>query len=317
MSARHRIILGGYQGPGSVHTRGLDRLGAALERLSGGEIAVEIRANVGAQGHKTADLPALVAAGEIDLCYLASSYLAARVPALALFDMPFAAPSRDRALGLLDGPLGARLAEDVAAATGMALLGVWDNGLRHMATADRALRRPADAAGLVLRTLPNEDHQRVFRSLGFRPRVVDATELQAAVAGGTVDAQENPLTNTLNFDLHRALPCITRTGHLMGLALLLGNRARIAALPAGLRRALQQAVAEATAAQRTEARAEDAACEARLAEAGARFCDLTETERAGWRRAAAPENARIRARLAPAVLALFDSPIRPQGDAPA
>jgi C4-dicarboxylate-binding protein DctP len=306
MTVPFRITLGGYQGPGSVHTRALEVLRDALDRLSEGRIDVMLRANMGEDGHKTADLPGLVEAGEIDLCYVASSYLAGRVPALSLFDMPFAAPDRERAIALMDGELGQRFGQEIEANTSLALLGIWDNGLRHIATADRVLRSPSDCAGLVLRTLPNEDHQRLFRALGFEPQVIDATELHAAVADGKVDAQENPLTNTLNFDLHKALPVITRTRHLMGIALVLVNRHWLAALPDDLRTTLCQAVAEATEAQRASARKEDQDCEDRLILAGATLHDLTDAERSAWQQAAAPQIARHRARLDPDLLALFD-----------
>lgn len=142
-----RITLGGYQGPGSVHTRGLNLLRDALNRLAGDRLRVTLRPNMAAEGHKTADLPGMVERGEIDGCYVSSSYLADRVPALSLFDMPFAAPDRDGALTAMDGALGRRLAQEIEEGTGLALLGAWDNGIRHMATADRPLRAPSDCAG--------------------------------------------------------------------------------------------------------------------------------------------------------------------------
>ncbi|SNS86772.1 TRAP transporter substrate-binding protein [Tropicimonas sediminicola] len=312
-----RISLGGYQGPGSVHTRALSQLQDAIERRTGGAVEVRIRANVAEDGHGTADLPDLVESGQLDGCYISSSYLSDRIQALSLFDMPFAVPDRDAALALLDGALGARFAQEVEAHTGLVLLGIWDNGLRHISTADRPLHRPAQGKCLVLRTLPNADHQRAFRTLGFEPRVVDAKDLAGAVSRGEVDAQENPLTNTYNFGLHETLPTITLTGHLMGIALLLFNRARLQALPEAIRAAVRAAATEASRAQRELAREDDAHCARALLEAGATMHHLTAEDRAAWRDAAEPELARSRARFDPDLLSLFQTGLEARGRAPA
>lgn len=306
MSPQVHISIAGYQGPGSVHTRGLEAFRDALLRCVGDRVQVTLYGNVGPDGIKTEDLPRLTEAGDFDVCYIASSYLAERVPELAVFDMPFAAPDRDRALALVDGPLGARFRDAMSGATELSLLGIWDNGLRHMATADRALRDPRDCAGLVLRTLPNADHQRVFRGLGFEPRVIDAKDLTAAVTGGEVDAQENPLTNTYNFGLHGALPVITLTGHLMGIALLVVNQAKFASLPDDIRAAVIAAAADATEVQRALALSDEKVCASALTDAGAELVELTQSEHAAWRDAAAPHVALCRTQQDAGLLALFD-----------
>ena len=308
MTGRLSISVAGYQGPGSVHTKGLEAFRDALLRDMGDRVDVTLRANVGPDGIKTADLAELTEAGDFDVIYIASSYLAERVPPLALFDMPFAAPNRDQVMALVDGPLGDRLQGALEASTGLELLGIWDNGLRHMATGDRPLLDPQDCTGLVLRTMPNADHQDVFRALGFKPRLIDAKDLTQAVQRGDVDAQENPLTNTYNFDLHHALPVITLTGHLMGIALLVINRDRMQTLRDDIRAAIIAAAAEATQAQRALARKDDAICTKALQDDGATLIELSAAQRSSWRTAAAPHVAQCRARQDADLLALFDAP---------
>ena len=43
MTAAFRIRFGGYQGPESVHTRGMEAFAAALDDLTGGEVQVDLR----------------------------------------------------------------------------------------------------------------------------------------------------------------------------------------------------------------------------------------------------------------------------------
>ncbi|WP_341861278.1 TRAP transporter substrate-binding protein DctP [Gymnodinialimonas sp. 57CJ19] len=196
--------------------------------------------------------------------------LRAASPPLSLFDMPFSAP--DRARGL--------------------------------ATAQTPLHAPTDCKGLVLRTLPNDDHQRVFRALGFNPQVIDAKDLTEAVNSGQVDARENPLTNTFNFNLHGPMPIITLTAHLMDIALLVFNKARLATPPEDIRAAITLAASEATAAQRALAQSDDAECAKARQDAGATLVDLTTAEHAAGQAAAAPHTAR--AQHDAALLGLWD-----------
>jgi TRAP-type C4-dicarboxylate transport system substrate-binding protein len=272
------LRFGGYQPARSVHTRGLHALAARVAHHAPDALAIDVTDNVVAAGRKAADLFTMVANGALDGCYFASSYLAARVPALDVLDLPFQAASRTAAFAALDGTGGALLAEAVTAATPYRVLGFWDNGIRHITNGVRPIHRPADCVGLSLRTLDSALHQAAFRALGFRPEFIDVAELPKAVAERRVDAQENPLTNMINFGLQAYHPYVSLTGHLLGVAPLLVNRARFDALPATARGVLAMAVRDSEAIQRGFAVEEDDACLKLLAEAditsiGSEFID--------------------------------------------
>ena len=132
----------------------------------------------------------------------------------------------------------------------------------------RPIRTPADCAGLRLRTLDNAQHQAAFRRLGFVPMFIDVAELPRAVADGTVDAQENPLTNMVNFGLQAHHQHVSLTGHLLGVAPLLMNRARYDGLPAEAARGARRGRARQRGGQRALAVAEDTDCLRLLGDAG-------------------------------------------------
>jgi C4-dicarboxylate-binding protein DctP len=249
----------GYQPARSVLTRGARRVGEELTRRLGAQVTFDLQENVTAAGRKAADLLTMTTSGELDLCYFSSSYLAARVPSLGVFDLPFQFESRAQAYAVTDR-LAARLAEDVAAATGYRVLGFWDNGIRHISNCRRPLVTLADCRGLTIRTLDNALHSRVFAALGFKPVTIDVKDLVAAVEQRRVDAQENPLTNLINFQLHKTHRFVTLTGHFFGVALVLCNKQRFDGLPADIQAALRDAVAVATVIQRQEAEREDEVC---------------------------------------------------------
>ena len=279
------IRMGGYQGEASILTRALRRMAASLTVDPGAGRQVEVVRDVTERGARAADLLSMVERGEIEICYFAASYLAGRVPALGAFDAPFAGVDRGRLYADLDGAWGAQLAGDIEQRTGYALLGFWDNGLRHISNRVRPIRHPEDCRGLSIRTLDNAAYQRVLAAVGFTPVVTDVKDLVHAVETHAVDAQENPLTNTVNFGLHRTHKHLSLTGHFHGVALLLANRAWLQGLAPGLQQAVRAAAADATAAQRQWAIDVDALCLERLKAEGVEIVPTGEIDLAAFRAA--------------------------------
>ena len=243
--------------------------------------------NVTEQGLRATDLLTMVEKGAADICYFASSYLVGRVPALGCFDAPFGAIDRTRIYGDLDGDLGARLAGELTRHTGYRVLGYWDNGFRHISNRLRPIRHPDDCRGMRIRTLDNATYRQVLAALGFMPLVIDVKDLVRAVDTHEVDAQENPLTNTVHFGLHRTHKHLSLTSHFHGVALLLANRAWFEALAPAVQSAVLGASAEATAAQRQLAIAEDALCLERLERDGVAVVPAEDIDFAAFRAAVA------------------------------
>jgi C4-dicarboxylate-binding protein DctP len=276
------LRLAGYQPARSVLTRAMYVFIDAMRRRLGDRVDVQYVENVTVTGRNAADLFTMTEGDELDLFYFSSSYLAGRVPSLGLFDLPFPATDRHKVYALTDGPAGRRLAEDVAAATGFSVLAYWDNGFRHITNNRHPIVHPRDCRGLKIRTLDNALYQGVLRSIGFEPIVIDVKELAAAVNEGRVDAQENPLTNVINFNLHKAQRFLTLTSHFFGVALVLCNRARLRQWPDEVGEAVAAAMTEATAVQRRLAAEDDELCLAALEEDGVNVTDADAFDRAAF-----------------------------------
>lgn len=287
MNQRPHIRIGGYQGPRSVHTRGMAVFLADLEAALGETVDVTVETDITANGRRAADLLTMVAGDELDICYFSASYLAGRVPNIGLLDLPFEIADRAQAYAILDGAVGQRLAGELERATPYRLLGFWDNGFRNLSNRRRPIGVPDDCRGLSLRTLDNDFHQEVFRALGFEPRVLDVRDLVPAVVGGGIDAQENPLTNIVHFDIAEHHPFVTVSRHFFGVAAFLVNKQRFAGWPSAVRDAVDAAAATATEAQRRLAKQEDVDCLAALRERGNQIIVLSEDQRDRFRRAVA------------------------------
>jgi TRAP-type transport system periplasmic protein len=301
-----KIHFVGYHPKTSVQSRAMSVLAEVLRRELGDSISFHFDSDIGDLGHKANDLLRMVEAGDFDGCYFYSSYLTKRVPELGLFELPFEIDNRERFYALLDGALGRRIAESVAANTGYRALAYWDNGIRHLSNRLHPIHTPHDCEGLKIRTAFNEFHQAAFRAMGFEPMAIDVKDLPAAVADGTVDAQENPLTNMINYKVQAYHPYITLTSHLFGVSAVLVNAAKYDAWPEAVRKGFAVALDRATAAQRGYAVQDDVTCMKTIKDDGAEIVSLSEAERAQFTAAVADVVAAEKQRFDPALLALFD-----------
>ena len=213
--------------------------------------------NVTANGEAAASLYRSVDIGQRQICYVASGYLSTRVPELAALDLPFCVSDRRAALHALDGDAGRYLTSVIETRTGYKVLGFWDNGFRHISNHVRPLHCANDCKGLVIRTLDSATYRDTLSAMGFSPRTTDVKDLVRVVQQHEVDAQENPLTNLVNFGIWRHHPHVSLTGHFFGVALLVCNKAWFANLTSREQLGLLDAAAHSTRLQRQMAAAED------------------------------------------------------------
>jgi C4-dicarboxylate-binding protein DctP len=301
------IRFGGYQPDRSVHTRAARLFGSELEKQLGPDTDVDFvfTPNIAAGGRPVSDLLRLTEAGDLDICYFASSYLSGRVPDLNLLDLPFPDTDRARLFARLDGAAGRIIAESVAARTGYRVMGYWDNGIRHVSNAVRPILHPRDCAGLRLRTLDSRFQQDVYAAMGFTPRFIDIRDLPSAVRGGSIDAQENPLTDIVNFDIHKTHRFVSLLGTFHGIALLLANRAAWHAWSPDIRDAVTAAAALATDAQRRMSVEEDALCLDTVRRQGVEVSDAAAIDLAAFEAATSAAAKRGKALIEPALLNLW------------
>lgn len=283
-----RLWIGGYGPEDSAHGRGLAAFRDRVHAATGGEVSVEVTWNIMDQGRPNTDLFRLVESGKMFMCYFSSSYMGARVPELNLLETPYLFSTLQQAHRALDGALGDRLRAAVRERTGFEVLGFWDNGFRHFTNRSRPVHRPEDCRGMTVRMQPNRVHEELIRCWGATPVAVELSEGIRLITTGEVEAQENPLANTVAYGVDRVHPHITMTGHLYGARALFANRDLIEGLPDQLRRIVAEAAREAVQLQRREAADLERRLRRRLEESGTRFVDLNEEEHARFVEAAAP-----------------------------
>ena len=261
------LRIAGYQGLSSILTQGLACLVETLKQ-SGWTSDIDWVPNVTDHQEKAADLFASIENGTRHIGYMASGYLSARVPELEVLELPFTIDNRETALAALDRSAGEILRQAVHEKTGFHVLGFWDNGFRHLSIAERPIQQPSDAIGLKIRTLDSALYRATLDAIGFKAVTSDVKDLVSWIAQDIVQAQENPLTNYMGFELWKHHPYVSLTHHFYGVLLLVCPLAWYDTLNQEERQLLAHAVKASTALQRQLAAEQDAITLVRMQDIG-------------------------------------------------
>jgi TRAP-type transport system periplasmic protein len=269
-----QIRMGGYGPPATSFSRALKRIGERLTAEFGGAVEVKYVWNVMDFGYRAEDILWLVEHGVLTLGYQSSSYLTDRVPELGLVDLPFLFQTTQQARAAMDGALGQSLAQAIERRVPFRILGWFENGFRHTSNRLRPINRLGDFAGMRIRVLPSEIQARTFELLGAVALKWDLTEAIDAIKAGTIDAQENPLANTVTYGVHKFHRFHTLTNHFYVSRPIFVHRAAFDGWPATLQTAMLNAVQDAVAFQRAETAREHADAKAAIAAQGCEIAEL-------------------------------------------
>ena len=261
------LRIAGYQGPSSILSQGLACLVETL-KSDGWKSDIDWLPNVTGHQEKAADLFASIENGSRHIGYMASGYLSARVSELEVLELPFTVDNRKTALSALDRTAGEILTKAVGQKTGFHVLGFWDNGFRHLSNSVRPIEHPTDAVGLKIRTLDSTLYRATFDAIGFQALTCDVKDLVAWIQQDVVQAQENPLTNFMGFELWKHHPYVSLTHHFYGVLLLVCPIAWYDTLDQEQRQLVAHAVNTSTALQRQLAAEQDAITLLRMQDIG-------------------------------------------------
>ena len=250
MASPIKITMSGYGPPSTGFSKSLKFIGDRIAAKFGGEVVIDYVFNIMDHGHKAEDILTLVEDGTFTMGYQSSSYLTDRVPELGFVDLPFLFSSNAQARAAMDGALGQFLVRKTEERCNYRILGWFENGFRHISNRLRPIHMPADMKGMKIRVLPSEIHRRTFELIGAQAMRMDLTEAIAMIKAGTLDAQENPLANTVTYGVHKFHKYHTLTSHFYISRPIFFHRDAFDAWPRELQQAMQQAVTDAVTFQR-------------------------------------------------------------------
>ena len=245
-----RIIMAGYAPPNNGFSLSLKRIGDRIQAKFGKDVDVKYIYNIIDLGYKGEDLPWLVESGVLTVAYQSSSYFTEQIPDLGIADLPFLFSDTAKARASMDGHFGTTLAQRMEAKGNYRILGWFENGFRHISNRLRPIHVPADMKGMTIRVLPSKVQERTFALLGATPRIMDLSELLPAIKAGTVDAQENPFSNTTTYGVHKYHKFHTASNHFYLSRPIFVNKTQFDAWPKELQDEMRAAVKDAVDFQR-------------------------------------------------------------------
>ena len=141
-----------------------------------------------------ADRIASVASGDIDIDIQGASALGAVYEPISVMDAAYVFDGPEHLAAFMASDDSAALIDGFAETAGVHTLGAWSAGARHF-TANTPIRTPEDLSGLRMRFPGSPQYLMNARALGADATEVAYEELYLALQQGTVDGQENPITN--------------------------------------------------------------------------------------------------------------------------
>ena len=153
-----------------------------------------------------------VIAGDIDIDIQGASALAAVYEPMSAVDGAFVFDDSDHMYRFFTDPASDELKQGFEEATGVHILGAWNTGARQF-TAKVPIRTPDDLEGLRMRFPPTPQFLMNAAAMGAEPVEVAFEELYLALQQGTVDGQENPITNIDAINLVEVQDVISLSSH--------------------------------------------------------------------------------------------------------
>lgn len=212
------------------------------------------------------------------------------------FDLPYIFPSKAVLNSVTEGPIGRDLLKKLET-KGITGLAFWDNGFKVM-SANKPLHKVADFKDLRMRIQSSKVLDAQMRALGASPQVLAFSDVYQALQTGVVEGTENPPSNMYTQKMHEVQKHVTVSNHgYLGYAVIV-NKKFWDGLPTDIRRALDNAMKEATVYEKAIAqRDNDAALEAIRKTGKTHVYNLTPQEQAEWRAAMVPVQRAMESRI--------------------
>jgi len=227
--------LGLNQPAGSPTARRAAEMAEAINSEAAGKFRLDVfpESRLGPDPQMFADLRA----GSLEF-FMAGATLGGVAPTSALPLLPFAFSESKAVFAALDGALGDRIRNELAANGLHAFRRCWQNGFHHLTTSVRPIRNADDFAGLKFRSPGGAIAADFFKALGADAGMVPFSGMYEALKAGQFDGQSDPLGVVLSLKLYEVQTYLSLTAHWWSGFTLLANAAAWGALP----RAIQEVV---------------------------------------------------------------------------
>ena len=218
-AAETTLKFGHVGAPGSLFEATVNDYAACVGEKSGGSIEVQTFGS--SQLGKDKELLQKLKLGQVDFA-LPSSVMSSVDAVFGIFEMPYIIKDRDhmrRVQGeMMDTFQGA--AND----NGYHIVGLAENGFRHITNNIRPINTPEDLEGIKLRTPNGEWRVKMFQEYGANPTPMAFSDVFTALQTGVIDGQENPYAQIASAKFQEVQEYLSITGHVYTPAYILASQ---------------------------------------------------------------------------------------------
>lgn len=141
-----------------------------------------------------------------------STAVSSVLPEFGLFDLPYLVKDRKHMACIANEIIWPKMAPKLEP-LGYKLVGIWENGIRHISNNVRPIKTPEDLKGIKLRVPEGVWRVRMFQAYGANPTPLAFSEVFVALRTGVLDGQENPYTNILAGKFQEVQKYLTESSH--------------------------------------------------------------------------------------------------------
>jgi TRAP-type C4-dicarboxylate transport system substrate-binding protein len=147
-------------------------------------------------------------------------------------------------------------------------------GFRQVVTRSRDVSEPRQLAGLKIRTIQSSIYVKAIELMGASPTPMAFGEVYTSLQTGVIDGYEHDASTTVQQRFYEVAHHMARTRHIAGVIGLFASSRSLAKLPIDIRRVLERAALDASAAQREVGPREDSAATSQLSSLGMTIRDI-------------------------------------------
>lgn len=225
--------------PGSLFEATANHYAACVAEKSGGK--VEVQTFGSSQLGKDKELLQKLKLGQVDFA-LPSSVMSSVDGIFGVFEMPYIIKDRDHMRRVQDAMMDKF--QGAANDNGYHIVGLAENGFRHITNNTRPINVPEDLKGIKLRTPNGEWRVKMFQQYGANPTPMAFSDVFTALQTGVIDGQENPYAQIASAKFQEVQKYLSITGHVYTPAYILASKKHMDGQPDDVKAMLTECAGE-------------------------------------------------------------------------
>ncbi|MDP1536652.1 MAG: TRAP transporter substrate-binding protein [Burkholderiales bacterium] len=240
VAAQTEIKFGHVGEPGSLFAQSAEEFAKKANAKLGNKAKVVVFGSSQLGGDK--ELMQKLKLGTVDIA-LPSTVMSSEADIFGVFEMPYLVKDRNHMKKIEKEVFWPSIAP-AAEKKGLKVIGVWENGYRHITNNKKPINTPADLQGIKLRVPEGKWRVKMFQTYGANPSPMKFSEVFTALQTGVMDGQENPFTQIYSAKFQEVQKYISLTGHVYTPAYVTVGAKKWAGLPADVRNILEDTAKE-------------------------------------------------------------------------